>query len=163
MSVFLFCSFLSLIWWVVVFPVHYFNMLNLIAGIDEFSLLTTLCSLQHTATKLAVSTAASAGPGLPKPENPLQWLKGPWKFFLAVMGYSLCIQLLGLCYHVCPNLSAESAEKLCHLFEVSLTLFPNPRWPWMIRIRDDKEGCGYAMGSISRCKICTSEAEKQEG
>lgn len=51
------------------------------------------------------------------------------------MGYNLCIQHLGLCCHVCPNLSAKSAETLCRLFEVSLILFVSEGRPWMIRIK----------------------------
>lgn len=80
------------------------------AEFDEFSLLAALYPLQHTATKLAgATTAASAGSGLPKPENSLQWLKA-MRAFLAVMGYNLCIQQLGLCCLVCPNVSAAIAE-----------------------------------------------------
>jgi len=66
-----------------------------IAGLDEFSLLSALCPLQHSAGELTGSTgsttAVSAGSGHPKPENPLQRLRVHGNFFLcvAMMGYDL--------------------------------------------------------------------------
>lgn len=49
-----------------------YNLSDLFAGLDEFSLLSALCPLQHTTTaELAGSTtAASAGSELSKSENP---------------------------------------------------------------------------------------------
>ena len=49
-----------------------YNLSDLFAGFDEFSLLSALCPLQHTTTtELAGSaTAASAGSELSKSENP---------------------------------------------------------------------------------------------
>ena len=73
----------------------------LCAGPDEFSLLSALWPLQHSAAEPAGSTttaepagsttAASAGSGHPKPENPLQRLKVHGSFFVcaAMMGYGL--------------------------------------------------------------------------
>lgn len=48
------------------------KILNVFAGLDEFSLLSALCPLQHATTaELAGSTtAASAGSELSKSENP---------------------------------------------------------------------------------------------
>lgn len=54
------------------------EFLNVFAGIDEFTLLPALHSLQHAATELTGPTAAaSAESELSKSENPLQWLKRP--------------------------------------------------------------------------------------
>jgi len=61
------------------------SLVNLYAGLDEFSLLSALCPLQHSAGELTGSTTAvSAGSGHPKPENPLQRLRVHGKFFLCV-------------------------------------------------------------------------------
>lgn len=57
------------------------KLVNVFAGIYEFSVLSAFCPLQHTANELAGPTTAaaaaatSAGPELPKSENPLQWLR----------------------------------------------------------------------------------------
>lgn len=53
------------------------NLLNIFAGIYEFSLLPAFYPLQYTANELAGSTtaAAPAGSELPKSEDSLQWLR----------------------------------------------------------------------------------------
>lgn len=59
------------------------KLVNVFAGIYEFSVLSAFCPLQHTANELAgpataaaaTATATSAGSELPKSENPLQWLR----------------------------------------------------------------------------------------